>query len=59
MSQKPHYTILLKFENNYLKDIKYRKGRDHCDYSGEYGGTAHSICNLRFSVPKKKSYGFS
>ena len=27
--------------------------RDHCRYTGEYGGAAHSICNLKYSVPKK------
>ena len=42
-----------KFENKYLKDKKYRKIRDHCHYTREYRGTAHSICNLKYSVPKK------
>ena len=44
-----------KFENKYLKDRKYRKARDHCHYTVEYRGVAHSICNLKYNVPKKIS----
>ena len=36
-----------------MKDEKYRKLSDHCCYTGKYRGTAHSICNSKYSVPKK------
>ena len=41
------------FENKYLKDNRYPKVRDHCQYTREYRGAAHSVCNIKFSVPKK------
>ena len=53
------YICKEKFENKYLKDKKYCKVRDLCHYTGEYRGAAHRMCNLKYSVPKKKSYSFS
>ena len=47
------YICKEKFEDEHAKDKKYRKVRDHCHYAGEYRGPVHSICNLKYSVPKK------
>ena len=47
------YICKEKFKNKYLKDKKYRKIRDHCHYTGDYRCAAHSICNLKYSIPKK------
>ena len=41
-----------------MKDKKYCKARDHCHYTGEYTGAAHSTCNLEYSVPKNIHIGF-
>ena len=30
-----------------------QKVRDHCLYTGKYRGTVHSICNLRYKIPKE------
>ena len=42
-----------KIENKHAKDKKYLKVRDCCNYTGEYRGAAHSICNLKYSVSKE------
>ena len=36
-----------------LKIKKYCQVRNHCHYTGEYRGVAHSICELKISVPQK------
>ena len=41
-----------------MKDKKYCRVRDHCHYAWEYRGAAHSICNLKYSVPKKVPIAF-
>ena len=52
------YIYKEKFEKKYLEDKKYRNVRDHCYYTGKNRGAAHSICNLKYSVPKKNSVNF-
>ena len=36
-----------------MEDKKYCTFRDPCHYAGEYRGVAHSMCNLKDSVPKR------
>ena len=31
----------------------YEKVHDHCHYTGNYRGAAHSICNLQYKTTKK------
>ena len=33
-------------------EFKYKKVTDNCHYTGKFRGAAHSICNLRYKVPK-------
>ena len=41
-----------------MKDKKYPKVRDHCHYTGRHRGVTHSICKLKYSVPKENSIAF-
>ena len=52
------YSCKEKLKNEYVKDKKYCKVRDHCHYTGEYRGAVHSICNLNCSVPKENPVVF-
>ena len=38
------YICKEKFENEYLKDNKYRKFGDHCHYTGKYNTTQITSC---------------
>ena len=49
------YLFKEKLENKYLKDKKYCKVRDNCHYAPKYKGDTYSICNWKYSVPKKIS----
>ena len=40
-------------ENEKGKSELYHKVRDHCHYTGNFREAAHSICNLRYKVPKE------
>ena len=55
MKRQKSATFANKCVHKYTNDKKYRKGRDHCHYTGEYRGVARSICNLKYSIPKEIS----
>ena len=41
-------------DKNNEKEFKLKQNvRDHDHYTGKYRGAAHSICNLRYKVPKE------
>ena len=45
--------LIKKIEDKHAKDKNYWEVRDNCQYSGEHGGRARSVCNSKFSVPKE------
>ena len=46
------------FENKYVKHKKYHKFRDHCHDTVKCRGAGHTICNLKYSVPKRFPLAF-
>ena len=34
-----------------FNDLRNRKVRDHCHYTGLYRGAAHNNCNLKYKIP--------
>ena len=60
--QKPYvnaemcYICKKTLKINILKVKKYCKVRDHCYCAGKYRSAAHTICNLKFSVPNFYSF---
>ena len=61
-NQKNCYICEQEFctDENGKKEFKLQqKVRDHCHYTGKYRGAAHSICNLRYKIPKKGSSSIS
>ena len=44
-----NFFVKKKFEDRYATDKKHPKVREHCYYTCEYRGAAHT-CNLKYSV---------
>ena len=53
---------LLHFQNKFKEEDvdhkKYRKVRDNCHYTGKCRSTAHSACNLKYSISKETPVHF-
>ena len=52
------YICKEKIKDIHVKDKKYCKVRDLCHYTVGYRGVAHSICNLKYSIPKNSPIAF-
>ena len=39
--------------DNEIMLIKYRRVRDHCNFTVKYRSAAHSICNLKYKTPEE------
>ena len=47
------YNCKENLEDKHAKDKGYCKVRDHCNCTGKYSGAVHSVCNLKYCVPKE------
>ena len=47
------YFCRKKIIKMFAEDKNHREVIDHCNFTSEYRGTTHSICNLRFNVPNE------
>ena len=48
------FVVFVKtIKDKHAKDKKYNKVSNHCHYTGKSRGPEHSICNFRYSVPKR------
>ena len=56
--EKISYIRKEKFEKTYLKDKKIRKARGDCHFTWKYRGATHSICTLKYSIPKQIPIAF-
>ena len=52
------YIFRKRFLKKFVNDKSYQKVTNHCDFTGKYGGAAHSTCNLRFNVPNEIAVAF-
>ena len=41
------------YKEKFCDDKSKKKVRSHCHYTGKFRGAAHSVCNLRYKVPKE------
>ena len=52
-NQKQCHICKKGFFRNKKDKYKHIKVRDHSHCTGKFRGAAHSICNLRYPIPKK------
>ena len=50
--------VIIFVKKNFVLNIRAKDKKDHkvghhCYYTGEYRGTAHRLCNLRYGVHKE------